>query len=136
MGLARRNKSGNILGGSKLIVPGLGIYTVKNTPNDKVTIKSQNLRSHSRPTPTPSSTPPPTPSPTLPPTPTPTPTPSVTQTSTPTPTPTPTPSVTQTSTPTPTPTPTPTSSVVCYLSTEFLDNLMTENNDFLIVNCP
>lgn len=118
MGLARRNKSGNILGGSKLIVPGLGIYTVKNTPNDKVTIKSQNLRSHSRPTPTPSSTLPPTPSSTLPPTPTPTPTPSVTQTLT------------------PTPTPTPTSSVVCYLSTEFLDNLMTENNDFLIVNCP
>jgi hypothetical protein len=96
MGLARRNKSGNILGGSKLIVPGQGIFTVKNTPNDKVSIKSQNLRSHSRPTPTPSSS----------------------------------------QIPTPTPTPTPTSSMVCYLSTEFLDNLMTENNDFLIVNCP
>ena len=110
MGLARRNKSGNILGGSRLIVPGQGIFTVKNSPNDKVVIKSQNERSHSRPTPTPSTTLPPTP--------------------------TPTPSVTQTSTPTPTPTPTPTSSMVCYLSSEFLDNLMTENNDFLIVNCP
>lgn len=120
MGLVRRNKSGSILGGSKLIVPGLGIYTVKNTPNEKVVIKSQNLRSHSRPTPTPSSTEIPTPTPTQ----------------TPTTTPTPTPSITQTQTPTPTPTPTPTSSMVCYLSTEFLDNLMTENNDFLIVNCP
>ena len=100
MGLARRNKSGNILGGSKLNVPGQGIFNVKIIPNDKVTIKSLNTRSHSRPTPTPSSSQPPT------------------------------------QTPTPTPTPTPTSSIICYLATEFLDNLMTESNDFLILNCP
>ncbi len=107
MGLIRRNKSGRFIGGSKLNVPGQGIYTVVRQPNDKESIKSQIER-----IPRPSQTPTPTITPTIPPTPTPTPTPSFT------------------------PTPTPTPIEICYLSTEFLDSIITENGDNLIVDCP
>jgi hypothetical protein len=117
MGLIRRNKSGRFIGGSKLNVPGQGIYTVVRQPNDKESIKSQIER-----IPRPSQTPTPTITPTIPPTPT------ITPTIPPTPTPTPTPSFT--------PTPTPTPIEICYLSTEFLDSIITENGDNLIVDCP
>jgi hypothetical protein len=39
MGLVDRKKSGNILAGSKLNVPGQGIATVKTQPQDKIVIK-------------------------------------------------------------------------------------------------
>ena len=119
MGLIRRNKSGRFIGGSKLNVPGQGIYTVVRQPNDKDPIKSQLER-----IPRPSQTPTPSVTPTI------TPTPSVTPTYTPTPT------HTLTPTPTPTPTPSPTPIEICYLSTEFLDSIITENGDNLIVDCP
>lgn len=108
MGLIRRNKSGRFIGGSRLNVPGQGIYTVVRQPNDKDPIKSQLER-----IPRPSQTP----------------TPSVT------PTITPTPSVTPTYTPTPTPTPTQTPIDICYLSTEDLNPIIAENGDNLIVDC-
>jgi hypothetical protein len=109
MGLIRRNKSGRFIGGSKLNVPGQGIYTVVRQPNDKESIKSQIER-----IPRPSQTPTPTITPTIPPTPTPTPTPSFT----------------------PTPTPTPTPIEICYLATEDLIIIGCENGDNLIVDCP
>ena len=76
MGLVIRKRQGNkILAGSKLNVPGQGIYTVKNTDGDKLEIKQQLDR-----TPRPSQTPTPTPTQTIPITPTPTPTPTPSQT--------------------------------------------------------
>ena len=39
MGLVDRKKSGNKLAGSKLNVPGQGIATVKEQPQDKIIIK-------------------------------------------------------------------------------------------------
>ena len=74
MGLERRKKSGRDFGGTKLNVPGEGIFTVKRTPNDKTHIHKQIGR-----IPRPSQTPTPTPSVT------PTITPSVTPSVTPTP---------------------------------------------------
>lgn len=93
MGLIKRNRSGKYIGGSKLNVPGQGIYTVVRQPNDKDPIKSQLER-----IPRPSQTP--------------------------------TPSIT------PTLTPTPTLPEICYLSTEDLNPIITENGDNLIVDCP
>lgn len=74
MGLERRKKSGRDFGGTKLNVPGQGIFTVERSPNDKVHIHQQ-IGRIPRPTqtPTPSVTPSVTPSPTPTPTPTPTP---------------------------------------------------------------
>jgi len=137
MGLTSRNKSGRLIGGSRLNVPGQGIYTVIRQPNDKDPIKTQSKEGHSRPKPTPDSTltPTPTVTPTITPTPTLTPTPTVTPTITPTSTLTPTPSLTPTSTLTPTPTPTP-SVEICYLATEDLIIISAENGDYLIVDCP
>lgn len=117
MGLIRRNKSGRFIGGSRLNVPGQGIYTVIRQPNDKEIIKSQFERIP-RPTPTP--------------TPTLTSTPSITPTLTPSPTLTPTPTITPSITPTVTPTPID----VCYLATEDYIDLLTENGLFIIVDCP
>ncbi len=58
MGLSRRTRSGNILGGSKLNVPGQGIYNTKLIQQDKVSIGPQiKDKSHSRPTPTPTPVP-------------------------------------------------------------------------------
>lgn len=104
MGLIRRKKSGNIFGGSKLNVPGQGIYNVKISESDKIPVNGINPNPKRRPTPTP----------TKPPLPTPTPTPSIT----------------------PTPTPTPSSSAICLLAQENFDNILTENGDFIIVECP
>lgn len=112
MGLIRRHKSSDkLIGGSRLNVPGQGVFSIKKSPNDIIPIKKigdENPR------------------------PTPTPTPNITPTSTPTP------SITPTSTqiPTPTPTPTQTQPEICYLSTEFLDPIIAENLDNLIVDCP
>jgi len=116
MGLERRKKSGREFAGSKLNVPGQGIFTVERSPNDKIHIHRQIGR-----IPRPPQTPTPTPTPTITPaplcdiiidvipilTPTPTITPTVTNTPTPTVTNTPTPTVTNTPTPTITPTSTP-----------------------------
>jgi hypothetical protein len=102
MGLERRKKSGRDFGGTKLNVPGQGIFTVERSPNDKVHIHKQ-IGRVPRPTKTPSVTNSETPAPT----PTITQTPTVTPTITQTPTPTVTPTITQTTTPTVTPTITP-----------------------------
>jgi hypothetical protein len=85
VGLTSRKRSGKSFAGSRLNVPGQGIYTVKNTDGDKLDIKQQLDR-----TPRPSQTPTPSVTPTI----TPTPTPTQTIPITPTPTPTPTPSQT------------------------------------------
>jgi len=144
MGLIRRNKSGRLIGGSKLNVPGQGVYTVVRQPNDKLIIGPKIEPPYVAPEPTPKQKDKlpitPTPTPTI--TPTITPTPSITPTHTPTTTPTPTttitPSITPTHTPTITPTPTPTSTPfeICYLSTEDLNPIIAENGDNLIVDCP
>lgn len=108
MGRVQRKKSGNIIGGSRLDVLGQGIFSVKVIPSDPIDLKNQIGRIPRLPSPTP----------------------------TPTITPTPTPSITPTITPTPTPTPSPTPIEICYLSTEFLDSIISENGDNLIVDCP
>jgi hypothetical protein len=116
MGLERRKKSGREFAGSKLNVPGQGIFTVERSPNDKIHIHKQ-IGRIPRPPQTPTPTPTPTVTQTL--TPTTTPTPTVTQTLTPTTTPTVTPTITNTPTPTvtttvtPTITNTPTPTVTC-----------------------
>lgn len=110
MGLIRRNKSGRFIGGSKLNVPGQGIYTVVRQPNDKLTIGPKLEPPYVVPEPTPKQ------KDKIP--------------ITPTPTPTPTPSFT------PTPTPTPTPIEICYLATEDLIIIGCENGDNLIVDCP
>jgi len=115
MGLVNRKKSGYRFAGSKLNVPGQGIYVVKDTPQDPVSINGINKTPAKRPTPTPSPKPPVTP----------TPTPSIT------PTLTPTPSITPTLTPTQTP-----PEEICYLATEDLVIIGAENGDNLIVDCP
>jgi len=90
MGLERRKKSNRDFGGSKLNVPGQGIFTVERSPNDKVHIHKQIGRI-----------------------PRPTKTPTITQGETSTPTPTITPTVTPTISITPSITPTITPSVTC-----------------------
>ena len=97
MGLTERKRSGNSFAGSKLNVPGQGIYVVKNNDGEKLQINEQKNR-----IPRPSQTPTPTISQTNTETQTPTPTPTNTETQTPTPT------ITPTNTLTPTPTITPT----------------------------
>jgi len=96
VGLVDRKRSGLYFAGSRLNVPGLGIYAIKRTSGEKLEVNPQQGRI-------------PRPSQTSTPTQTATPTPSVTPTLTPTPTATPTvtptPSFTPTLTPTPTPTP-------------------------------
>jgi len=77
MGLIRRKTSGYRFAGSKLNVPGQGIYVVKDTPQDPVSVRGINPTPEKRPTPTPSPKPPVTP----------TPTPSITPTITPSATP-------------------------------------------------
>ena len=70
MGLEKRKKSNRDFGGSKLNVPGQGIFTVERSPNDKIHIHKQ-IGRIPRPTQTPSSqndTPTPTPTPTVTPT--------------------------------------------------------------------
>ena len=88
MGLERRKKSGRDFGGTKLNVPGQGIFTVERSPNDKIHIHKQ-IGRVPRPTKAPSVTNSETPT--------------ITQTPTPTPTITQTPTVTPTITPTITP---------------------------------
>jgi hypothetical protein len=97
MGRSLRKKSGNLFAGSKLNVPGQGIYTVKAFTGYKLQVDEQKNRVP-RPSQTPSNTP----------TPTPTITPSIT------PTPTITPSITPTITPSITPTPTETPKCITY----------------------
>ena len=94
MGRNLRKKSGNLFAGSKLNVPGQGIFTVKAFTGYKLQVDEQKNRVP-RPSQTPSNTP----------TPTPTITPSVTPTITPTNTITPTPTITPTNTITPSVTP-------------------------------
>ena len=111
MGFSSRKRTKSIYMGSKLSVPGQGIYTAKLSPSEKTQVNIQSNRE-----PRPSSTPKPVLSSTPTPTPTPlpstsvTPTPTITPTNTVTPTITPTNTVTPTITPTETPTPTPTPS--------------------------
>lgn len=52
MGLSRRARSGNVFGGSRLNVPGQGIYNVKVLEADKIPIK-QNKSEKPSPTPKP-----------------------------------------------------------------------------------
>lgn len=92
MGLNKRKVSGKNIGGSRLIVPGQDIFSVKKF---QVDFKKKRVFDREYPEVLPV-----TPSPTIPIV-TPSPTPSITPTNTPTPT------VTPTNTPTPTPTPTP-----------------------------
>ena len=94
MGFVRRRVSGNYFGGSSLIVPGQGVYSIKKYNNfvGKSGIKKDNYDDIPLPTPTPTPTPTNTPTPTMTNTPTQTPTVTPTQTPTVTPTMTPTPS--------------------------------------------
>lgn len=138
MGLERRKKTGRDFGGSKLNVPGQGIFTVERSPSDKIHIHKQ-IGRIPRPTPTPStqnSTPTPTPTitPTISVTPTNTvtPTPSITQTLTPTISVTPTPTVTPTNNVTPTPTPTPTNTPQYNKIFQTGDNFLLMNGDLYI----
>lgn len=115
MGLDFRKRSGRIMDGSKLVVPGqikTGVKVFPNTFQYKQGSKDKPLGPGIEIPPTPTPTPTNTPSPTQTPTPTPTNTPTNGVTLTPTPsvtkTPTPTPTVTPTNTVTPTLTPTPT----------------------------
>ena len=91
MGLERRKKSGNSFAGSRLNVPGQGIYVVKNTDGEQLKVNPQTDRVP-RPSQTPSTSggniQTPTPTNTETPTQTPTITPTNTQTQTPTITPT------------------------------------------------
>jgi len=86
MGLTSRNKSGNLFAGSRLNVPGQGIYNVKKSEGDKLGVKTS---FSPRPSPTPS--------------------------------------------PTPTPSPLPD---LCYLSSNLLEFMMTENDVYIVVECP
>ena len=64
MGLISRNKSGNLFAGSRLNVPGQGIYNIKKSEGDKIGVKTSfSPRPSTTPTPTPSPTPTPTPTP-------------------------------------------------------------------------
>jgi hypothetical protein len=115
VGLERRKKSGNSFSGSRLNVPGQGIYSLKNTNGERLQISEQKNRIP-RPSQTPKEvllTPTPTVTPTQTPTPTPTITPTNTMTQTPTNTMTPTPTNTETPTQTPTQTPTITPTTSC-----------------------
>lgn len=84
MGFVKRRVSGNYFGGSSLIVPGQGVYSIKKYNNfiNKTGISKDNYDD----TPQPTSTPTPTPTPSQTPTPAPTNTPTLTPTPTPTPT--------------------------------------------------
>jgi hypothetical protein len=107
MGFVNRKKSGNIIGGSRLIVNGQNVFNVQvNLPNFNKGKNSQDSESYFEPAPTPTPTRTPTMTPTMTPTPGLSPTPTRTPTHTPTPTRTPTHTPTPTRTPTHTPTPT------------------------------
>jgi type V secretory pathway adhesin AidA len=127
MGLEKRRKSGNIFGGSRLIVDGQNIYNVKVITSDlnKKIIKNEGP-SNIVPTPTPTLTPSPTITPTVTPT----------LTLTPSPTITPTPTLTATITPTVTPTLTPTPSTsppeTCYIETQLYEDIVTQGYDKLV----
>jgi hypothetical protein len=77
MGLVRRRVSGGYFGGSKLIVPGQGVYSIKKYNNfiGKSGIQKDNYDDIPLPTPSITPTPTNTPTPSITPTPTPTPTP-------------------------------------------------------------
>ena len=108
-GFENRKKSGKIFAGSKLVVPGQDILSVKVFEPEYKKPMTVDIFSGA-----------------LPPTPTPE----------PTPTPTPTPPPTSTPTPTPTPTMTPSPIVeICYLATEDFIRIIAENGDNLIVEC-
>jgi len=108
-GFENRKKSGNIFAGSRMVVPGQNILSVKVFEPEFKKSKTIDVFSGA-----------------LPPTPTPE----------PTPTPTPTPPPTSTPTPTPTPTMTPSPIVeICYLATEDFIRIVAENGDNLIVDC-
>jgi hypothetical protein len=108
-GFVNRKKSGKIFAGSRLVVPGQDILSVKVFEPEFVKRRTVDVFSGA-----------------LPPTPTPE----------PTPTPTPTPPPTSTPTPTPTPTMTPSPIVeICYLATEDYIRITAENDDNLIVEC-
>lgn len=79
MGFVRRRVSGNYFGGSSLIVPGQGVYSIKKYNNfiGKTGVPKDNYDDIPKPTPTP--TPSNTPIPSNTPTPTPTPTPTGTE---------------------------------------------------------
>jgi surface protein len=119
MGFSSRKRTKSIYMGSKLSVPGQGIYTAKLTPSEKTQVNIQTNREprpSSTPKPVVSSTPTPTPLPSTSVTPTPTITPTITVTPTITPTATVTPTVTPTETPTPTPTPSSTPIPIPFIS--------------------
>jgi hypothetical protein len=111
MGFVNRKKSGNIIGGSRLVVNGQNIFNVQVIPPgfNKLSSKQDNdsyFEVSSTPTSTPIITPTPSITPTFGLSPTPSNTPTNTETPTSTPTPTPTPTQTPTNTPTNTITPT------------------------------
>jgi hypothetical protein len=108
-GFVNRKKSGKIFAGSRMVVPGQDILSVKVFEPDFNRPRTIDTFSGA-----------------LPPTPT----------AEPTPTPTPTPPPTSTPTPTPTPTMTPSPIVeICYLATEDFIRIIAENGDNLIVDC-
>jgi hypothetical protein len=105
-GFVNRKKSGKIFAGSRMVVPGQDILSVKVFEPDFNRPRTVDTFSGA-----------------LPPTPTPIP-------------PTPTPPPTSTPTPTPTPTMTPSPIVeICYLATEDFIRIIAENGDNLIVDC-
>jgi hypothetical protein len=109
MGFTDRKKSGRIFAGSRMVVPGQNILSVKVSAPEFKKTKTVDIFSGALP-----------------------------PTFTPEPTPTPTPTPTSTSTPTPTPTPTMTPSPIveiCYLSTEDFVRIGAENGDNLIIDC-
>ena len=64
MGLARRNKSGRDFAGSKLNVPGQGIFSVIRSPNDKSKIRGKGIEITGVKSETPKISPKPIPTPT------------------------------------------------------------------------
>lgn len=109
-GFVNRKKSGKIFAGSRMVVPGQDILSVKVFEPEFNKPMTVDIFSGALP-----------PKPTIEPTPTPTPTP---------------PPPTSTPTPTPTPTMTPSPIVeICYLSTEDFISIVAENGDNLIVDC-
>jgi hypothetical protein len=126
MGFVNRKKSGNIIGGSRLVVNGQNIFNVQVIPPgfNKLSSKQDNdsyVEVSSTPIPTPTITP----------------TPSMTPTSGLSPTPSNTPTNTETPTSTPTPTPTPTSTQIVdtnYLLQENYFTLDQENNNKILIN--
>jgi hypothetical protein len=106
-GFVNRKKSGKIFAGSRMVVPGQDILSVKVFEPEFRKVRTVDTFSGALP-----------PTPTVEPTPTPTPPPTSTPTPTPTPTMTPSPIV-----------------EICYLATEDFIRIIAENGDNLIVDC-